>query len=95
MSSLIITQLNDEYAIAQLDIPSKYVGHSLQSINIENRFNLKPVATLFAPKEKVVSTLFTQNLKVDLSCDEETIFTEKDIVVVAGRLNDIKRFIES
>ena len=94
-NTMVLTELNNEYAIAQISVPSKYTGHTLQSINVENRFDLKPVAVLLAPKINLMSTLFTKNFDVDVSCNKDTPLQEKDILVVVGRMNDIKRFAES
>jgi hypothetical protein len=47
-----------------------------------------------APKEGVLTSLFRRNYKVDMSFDTYLPLGEKDIIVVAGRIIDIKRFVE-
>lgn len=94
-NTLRITELNDDYAIAEILIPSKYAGHNLETINISERFNLKLIAVKTAPKEGVISSLFRRNFKVDLDYNTYQPVGEKDIIVVAGKIADIERFVES
>lgn len=94
-STLRLTEINEEYAIAEILVPAKYIGHSLDTVNIQNRFNLILVAVKIAPKEGVLTTIFRRNYKVDLSYSVDLPLGEKDILVLAGKINDIKRFSES
>jgi len=48
-----------------------------------------------APKEGFLSSIFSRNYKVDISFDPFTTLHEKDVLVVAGKIADIKRFVES
>jgi len=73
----------------------KYIGHSLDILNIKNRFNLVLVAVKIPPKEGVITSIFRRNYKVDLSYGLNIPLGEKDILVLAGKFNDIKRFSES
>lgn len=93
-NTLRITELNDEYAMAEVLVPAKYLGHALETINIKERFNLNLVAVKTAPKEGPITSLFRRNFKVDLSYDTFLPLREKDIIVLAGKIIDIKRFVE-
>ena len=90
-----VMELNEENAIAEILVPKKYVGHNLDSVNIESRFNLKVIAVKIFPKEKILEVLNLNDCKVNLVVDRERPLRESDILVLAGRTNDIKKFIES
>jgi len=94
-NTLRLTEISDEYAVAEIIVPAKYIGHSLDTLNIKNRFNLVLVAIKIPPKDGVITSIFRRNYKVDLSYGVDLPLGEKDILVLAGKFNDIKRFSES
>lgn len=94
-NTLRLTELNDDYAVAEIILPVKYVGHALDTISINERFNLKLVAVKVAPKEGFLASIFRRNFKVDMSYDPHLPLGEKDVLVLAGKMADIKRFTES
>lgn len=94
-NTLRLTELNDDYAIAELIVPSKYVGHSLDTISISERFNLKLVAIKVAPKEGWLGSIFRRNFRVEMSYDPYSPLGERDVLILAGKIADIKRFVES
>lgn len=94
-NTLRLIELSDDYAIAEISIPSKYAGHALETINVEERFGLKLVAVKKAPGEGLLSSIFSRDFKVELSPDPYKPVEEKDVLVLAGKTIDIKRFIES
>jgi trk system potassium uptake protein len=94
-NTLRLTELNDDYAIAEVVVPEKYIGHNLETISIEGRFDLKLVAVKIAPKKGLLASIFRRDYKVDMSFDPRNFFSEKDVLVLAGKIVDIKRFTES
>ena len=90
-----LLELHDEYAVAEIPVPCKYVGHAPETISIGERFHLSMVALKCPPKEGVLTSLFKRDYKVDMSFDPVAPLGERDILVVAGRILDIKRFIDS
>ena len=94
-NTLRLTEINDDYAIVEIHVPSIYVGHSLETINIQNRFDLKLVAVKIPPNEGVLTSIFRRDYKVDLSYNVTFLLRENDILVLAGKIIDIKKFIES
>jgi trk system potassium uptake protein TrkA len=94
-NTLRLTEINDDYAIAEILVPFKYIGHSLEAVNVHDRFDLKLVAVKFPPEEGLLTSIFRRNYKVNLSFDVDLPLGEKDILVLAGKITDIKRFIES
>lgn len=94
-NTLRLIEISDDYAIVEIVVPIKYVGHSLETVNIESRFDLKLVAVKIPPNEGVLTSIFRREYKVDLSYNITFLLREKDILVLAGKIIDIKRFIES
>jgi trk system potassium uptake protein TrkA len=94
-NTLRLTELNDDYALAEIVVPPKYIGHAIDTISLGDRFKLKLVAVKVGPKEKVLASIFRRNLRVEMSYDPFLPLSDKDILVVAGKLADIKKFTES
>lgn len=94
-NTLRLIELTDDYAVAEIIVPSKYAGHTPDTISIGDRFNLKLIAVKIAPKEGLLTSIFRRNYKIDPSYDPNSNLGEKDVLVVAGKITDIKRFIES
>jgi trk system potassium uptake protein len=95
-NALRLTELNDDYAVVEVVVPAKYSGHNLDTISIDERFNLKLVAVKICPKKGFLSSIFSRkDYKVDMSFDSQAPLGEKDVLVLAGKIVDIKRFTES
>jgi len=92
---LKFNELTNDYAIAEVYNPLKYSGHLVGTINIQERFSVKLVAIKRAPKENGISSIFRRNYKTELFFDDDTILLDSDILVLAGRISDIRRFLES
>lgn len=90
-----VLELNTKSAVAEIMIPEKYIGHSLESINIENRFQLNVVALKIYPKESGIESFFKKECRVEFLIDPNKPLRDTDLLVVAGEFSDIKKFIES
>lgn len=94
-NTLRITEINEEFAVAEVFIPHKYTGHCLDAINLEKRFDLMLIAVKSPPEGSFFSTIFRRNYKVNMHFDVNAPIPEKNILVLAGKISDIKRFLES
>jgi trk system potassium uptake protein TrkA len=94
-NTLRVIELNNDYAVAEVVTPSKYVGHAIETISISERFDLKLIAVKAAPKEGLLTSLFKRDYKVEMSFDSFLPLKDKDVLVLAGKTVDIKRFTES
>jgi trk/ktr system potassium uptake protein len=92
-NTLKLTEINNEYAIAEVNLPTKYINHCLDAINIKGRFDLRLVAVKIPPEENKMTTIFRRNYRVFMDYDINKPLEEKDILVVAGKVSDIKRFV--
>ena len=69
---------------------------SLRSNAANRRFRREElIAIKIPPKDGVITSIFRRNYKVDLSYGVNIPLGKKDIIVLAGKFNDIKRFSES
>jgi trk system potassium uptake protein TrkA len=89
-------ELDEENAIAELVVPDKYVGHTLESINLMYRFELRVIAMRLAPERAgLMGSILPGDYRTDYQPDPNRPIKPADYLVVAGRIRDIKRFIES
>ena len=93
-NALKITELDAENIIAELYVPEKYSGHNLESMNMQKRFNLKLIAVKTYPREKKTVHTRERNYTADFNFDFHKPLAEDDILVIAGRLKDIKKLID-
>lgn len=94
-NTLRVIELNKDYAVAEIVTPAKYVGHAIETISIGERFDLKVVAVKNAPKEGLLTSVFRRDYKVEMAYDPFLPLGAKDVLVLAGKIIDIKRFTES
>ncbi len=94
-NTLKLTEINNDYSIAEVNIPTKYIGHCLDAINILGRFDLRVIAVKIPPENHMLTSIFRRNYKVLMDFDINQLLNENDILLLAGKINDIKRFIES
>lgn len=94
-NTLRLTELNDDYSVAEIIVPAKYAGHSLDTLSLTDRFSLRLIAVKVAPKEGLMTTIFRRDFKVDMSFDPHAPLGDKDVLVLAGKMVDIKKFTES
>ncbi|MFZ0473126.1 MAG: NAD-binding protein, partial [Bacteroidales bacterium] len=92
---IVQTELNEEYSVAEVNIPSRYIGHSLEAVNIRGRFELRLIAVKVPPKENILTSFFRTNYKVYLDYDVNQPLGENYILILAGKINDLRRFVES
>jgi trk system potassium uptake protein TrkA len=93
-NAINILPVNDRFIIAEMAVPKRYADHNLDTINLEMRFNIKPIAVKIAPKEKGIKKLIKKDFQVDMSCDRERLLNENDRLLLIGEIDSFKRFIE-
>lgn len=90
---LSFTELSNGYAIAETRVPDSFVGHLPSTVDLEERFRIKMIAIKHAPGGGILSSLYKRNYETDLFYNTEIPFVETDILVLAGKVSDIKKFI--
>ncbi len=94
-NTLRLFELSDDYAIAEIIVPEIYISHSLETVNIEKRFDIKLIGVKTPPVAGILTSIFKREYKLDLSYNETFLLRENDILILAGKIVDIKRFIDS
>ncbi|MGV8138026.1 MAG: potassium channel family protein [Mangrovibacterium sp.] len=92
-SALKITELDSENVIAELNIPEKYWGHNLDSIDLQKRFGLKLISVKTLSRTGKVISLQPQSYETHFDYSPQLSLNKNDILILAGRLNNIKKFI--
>jgi len=90
-----VLELNEEYVVTEIVVPQKYIGHNLQSVDVTGRFSIKIIAIKHPPKEKIIDVFYKRDYKIDFEINLEKPLRENEILVLAGKINDIKNFMES
>lgn len=89
-----VTEIDTENVMAEIFVPQKYVGHTLDSINMEERFKLKLLAVKPEPAEKGFFAAIKKNYRANFNYDQNTILKAKDILLVIGKLSQIKKLTD-
>ena len=88
-NALKITEIDAENVIVEFKAPQKYVGHTLGTANLESRFKLRTVAIKSVEKKGFLSR---EQTKTTIMPEDSYILHENDVVVVAGLLDNMKKF---
>lgn len=91
-NAIKITEIDSTNVVAELFVPAKYVGHTLNTINIELRFDMKLIAVKPTPKSKGAFSIVHRDYIADFNFDRDKVLRDKDILVVVGQLKNIYRF---
>jgi trk system potassium uptake protein TrkA len=92
---LSFTEISNDYAIAETRVPDSFVGHLPDTIDLEERFRIKVVAIKHAPEMGILGSIYKRDFITDLFYNDNTPFVASDILVLAGKVSDIKRFVNS
>lgn len=88
-NALKITEIDDTNVIVEFKVPQKYITHTLETANLSSRFKLRVIAVKSQEKKGLLSR---DQVRTTLMPDDTYIFRENDIIVLAGALDDMKRF---
>ena len=74
-------ELDDDYAMFEIDVPSSWLGKTVGEINIRQKYNINIIA-------------IKRNGKLDLTITPDTRFTSDEALLVLGKNKDIQKFKE-
>lgn len=92
--ALRITEIDSEHIMAELFVPEKYVGHTPETMNLDQRFGLKLIAIKPEPVEKGVFSKIKKSYSANLDFDIHQKLKRADILVIVGKLKQIQKFCE-
>lgn len=71
-------ELDDDYAMFEIDVPSSWLGKTVGEINIRQKYNINIMA-------------IKRNGKLDLTITPDTRFTSDEALLVLGKNKDIQK----
>jgi trk system potassium uptake protein TrkA len=80
--------INESYKIVDLFLPEQMIGKSISPVDFRNETHLKIVAV--KRNEKI---LYSSSQITDNEDKEEIDFQKNDVLVLAGEIRDIKKFL--
>ena len=93
-NAINVFELGNDDVISECFIPAKYIGHTPESLNLSKRFNLKMVGIKKAPATKGINSIIKKDYELILDFDPYYVFQEKDIILIAGKLPNVRKFME-
>lgn len=71
-------ELDDEYAIFEIEVPAAWIGRTVGEINIRQKYNINIMA-------------LKRNGKMELTITPQTCFSEHEALLVLGKNRDIQK----
>ena len=93
-NALKIYEIDQNNVVAEFYVPEKYIDHTLDTINLTKRFKLRLIGIKKFAGEKEGLLKHKQNYKLTYDLDATTVVSENDILIVAGELSDLRRFVD-
>ncbi|GAA4376664.1 TrkA family potassium uptake protein [Hymenobacter koreensis] len=86
--------LTEDYNIIQATVPPRYVGKTIQEANFRQKYNIN-VLTIIRPKES--TNLFGRSHRKPAAIGvvaADTVFLADDIMVLFGKMEDIRKVLQ-
>jgi trk system potassium uptake protein TrkA len=86
-------ELNDDYSIVEVTVPSRLQGKTIRESNIKEGCNLFVLTTIANTVERTVVGKTRNVAKVKGVANPDSLLNKNDIIVVYGSNKDIKKFL--
>ena len=85
-------ELSDHYSIIEIDVPHKFIGKTIEEIELRSKYNLLALTIIKKTEVKTVvgKTKIQEHVQGVISAN--TVLNENDILVVYGANNDLRNF---
>ncbi len=87
-------ELNDDYSIVEVDVPTKLHGKTIMESNIREQYNLLVLTTIANTEERSLVGKTRNVTQVKGVASPKTLLNKDDIIVVYGSNKDIKKFLK-
>ncbi len=87
-------QISDDYNIVEVKLPKRYIGVSVQEANIRREFGLNILSTIQLVDKSNLLSIKTVKKQVSGVIKADYIFAAEDILLIYGRVKDIRRFLD-
>lgn len=88
-------EISGEYSIVEAKLPSSFLGKSLEDLNLRKKYNLNLITVMRVDENEVNPESLNCKTKVLGVPDSHMTFSAEDILVLFGRDQDLRRFLES
>ncbi|MBK9508179.1 MAG: TrkA family potassium uptake protein [Cytophagaceae bacterium] len=85
--------LADNCSIIEIEVPERYLGRQISSINFDQKYDLKLIAIKRFEEKKNFLGMKSNKSVVDIHVDENHILSEQDILVMMGELKNFENML--
>lgn len=93
-NALKIFEIDQNNVVAEFYTPEKYIDRTLEAINLTKRFKLRLIAIKKYEGKKEIVLKQKTDYRLVYDVDSDTVAAQNDILIVAGELGDVRRFID-
>jgi trk system potassium uptake protein TrkA len=86
-------ELSGDYNIIEAKVPRHFAGKNLAEIGVRKNYNVIVLTTIKTVIEKNLIGISRKVNKVQEVGNSKTVLVENDIMVLYGRMDDIRRFL--
>jgi len=86
-------ELNDDYSIVEVSVPSRLHGKTIKESNIREGYNLLVLTTIASTQEKALIGKVRNVTRVKGVAHPDDMLNKEDFIVVYGANKDIKKFL--
>jgi len=87
-------ELNDDYTIVEVNVPTRFQGKTIKESNIRESYNLLVLTTMTNTEVKSIVGKTRNVTKVKGVAGPNNVLNKDDILVVYGANKDIKQFLK-
>ena len=85
-------KLSDDFSIIEVNIPKKFIGKTIEEIQLRRNYNILALTTIKKTEIKSVVGKTWNEDKVQGVASPDTLLEEKDILVIYGANADLRKF---
>lgn len=85
--------LSDNCSIIELQVPERYIGRELSTVDFEQKYDLQLIAIKHFEEKKNFLGMKTQKASVDTKLKDNHVFSNEDILVMMGELRNFESMI--
>ena len=85
-------ELSDDFSIIEVNIPKKFIGKTIEEIQLRRNYNILALTTIKKTEIKSVVGKTWNEDKVQGVASPDTLLEEKDILVIYGANADLRKF---
>lgn len=85
--------LSDNCSIIELQVPERYIGRELSTVDFEQKYDLQLIAIKHFEEKKNFLGMKTQKASVNTKLKADHVFSNEDILVMMGELRNFESMI--